>query len=369
MIKLNILRLMYNYAPMNFYNIGDGETVIKAMNNTSDGYKFPKEFTSDELHQIWHQIKIHKRISSVCICLLFIYALYEMIFPQFAILVNNNWYINALIVIFVMIIVSQIITFISTKIFEKRIKNRFGEYERKKFSPPENIDRKYYRLFKMELVKVLVLVIVLMCGFAFISPFSIAKKLLNTHRYNDVVRYTTVWAKIFPIAQEWYSMRGYANYKLGNMQDAINDFEQAYEFGADGFNMTNFDNKIFIKYEIKDYDGAIKDFNKAIKKAKNRDEKDKFLWDKAQFLYNTERYEEALTIYNKLIDRAENDREYLLKDRLYFERAQTYKQLGMDKEADEDMINSGIAPEEIMDYIIPKPMLIIESLDETEFTE
>lgn len=369
MIKFNILRLMYNYAPMNFYNIGEGETIIKALNNTSLGYKFPMVFTSEELHLIWRQIKLHKRISSIFICLLFIYLLYEMIFPQFAILVNNNWYINALIIIFIMIAVSQIITFISTKIFEKRIKKRFGEYERKKFVPSGKIDKKYYNLYKMELVKVLILAIILMLGFAFISPFNIAKKLLNDKRYNDVVRYTTVWAKLFPIAQEWYSMRGYANYKLGNMQDAINDFEQAYTFGADGFNMTNFDNKIFIKYEIKDYDGAIKDFNKEIKKAKNRDEKDKFLWDKAQFLYNIGRYNDALKIYTKLIARAENDREYLLKDRLYFERAQTYKQLGMDKQADEDMINSGIEPEEIMDYIIPEPMLIIENLDEADFTE
>lgn len=366
MIKLNILRLMYNCAPMNFYNIRQGETIIKAMNNPSNGYSFPMEFSSEELESVWRQIKLHKRISSFFIALVFLYLLYEMIFPQFSILVNNNWYINATILIFVMIVVSQIITVISAKIFEKRIKNRFGEFERTKFENPKNIDKRYYKHFKAELIKVLIFAIIMAVGFAFVSPFSIAKKLLNDGRYGDVVRYTTVWAKIFPIAQEWYSMRGYANYKLGNVHDAIKDFDKAYEFGADGFNMTNFDNKIFIKFEIKDYDGAIKDFDREIKKAQ-KSEKDKFMWDKAQFLYNIGRYEEALSIYTKLIQRAENDRDFLLKDRLYFERAQTYKQLGMDNLALADMESSGITPDEAIDYIIPQPMLIIESLEEQEY--
>ena len=362
MIKY-ILRLMYNSTPMNFYTISEGKTTIKSLSNVSSGYKFNKEFEPDEISAVWKQIKRHKRISSIFICLLFIYLLYEAIFPQFQILVNNKWYINAIILIFIMIVVSQIITYISAKIFEKRIKKKFGEFERSKFVTQDEVDKKYYDIFKVELAKVLIVALVIIIGFMFISPFSIAQRLLKSERYNEVIKYTTLWAKLFPIAQEWYTMRGYANFKLGNNKDAVKDFDKAYKLGADGFNMTNFDNKIYIKYIEKDYDSAIKDFNREIRKANNEEEKDKFKWDKAQFLYNIGRYEEALEIYNELISKAEDDHVFLLRDRLYFERSQTYHQLGKEKESIADIENSGISSEEAIDYVIPEPMLIIDNLE------
>ena len=362
MIKY-ILRLMYNSTPMNFYTISEGKTTIKAIHNVSSGYKFDKEFEPDEISVVWKQIKLHKRISSIFICLLFIYLLYEAIFPQFQILVNNKWYVNAIILIFIMIIVSQIITYISAKIFEKRIKKKFGDFEKSKFISPEEVDNKYFDIFKVELAKVLVIALVIIVGFIFISPFNIAKRLLKSERYNEVIKYTTLWAKVFPIAQEWYTMRGYANFKLGNNKDAVKDFDKAYKLGADGFNMTNFDNKIYIKYIDRDYDSAVKDFDREIRKANDEEEKDKFKWDKAQFLYNIGRYEEALEIYNELITKAEEDHVFLLKDRLYFERSQTYSKLGREKESVADIENSGISSEEAIDYIIPEPMLIIDNLE------
>lgn len=359
MIK-NILRLLYNCTPMNFYTLNKGETIIKSINNTCLGYKFFKEFTSDELDLVWNQIKLHKRISSVAICLLFIYLLYEAVFPQFQILVNNSWYINAILLILVMILVCQLITYLSTKIFEKRITKKFGNYEKCTFEPSKNFDKKYYKLFKIELVKVLVLTIVVFICFIFLSPFNIAKRLLVKERYYDVIKYTTVCAKIFPIAQEWYSMRGYANYKLGNYKQAIDDFDKAYEIGAAGLNMTNFDNKIYLKYILKDYDSALEDFDKEINSTYNDEEKDKFIWDKAQFLYNIGKYEQALDIYTQLLVKAEDDKYALLKDKLYFERSQTYEKLGMTDEAKVDFQNSGITEDEKEDYMIPKPVFIFD---------
>ena len=362
MIKY-ILRLMYNSTPMNFYTISEGKTTIKALDNISSGYKFNMEFKPEEISAVWKQIKLHKRLSSIFICILFIYMLYEAVFPQFQILVNNKWYVNAIILVLLMIIVSQVITYISAKIFEKRIRKRFGDFEKSKFVTPVEVDEKYYDIFKVELVKVLIIALVIIIGFIFISPFSIAKRLLKNERYNEVVKFTTLGAKVFPIAQEWYTMRGYANFKLGNNKGAVKDFDKAYKLGADGLNMTNFDNKIYIKYIDHDYNSAIKDFNREIKKAETEDEKDKFMWDKAQFLYNIGRYDEALEIYNELIEKAEEDKVFLLKDRLYFERSQTYQKLGREQESIADIESSGISPDEAIDYVIPEPMLIIDNLE------
>lgn len=362
MSKMNIFKLMYSLSPMNFYTLEEENTTIKSVNNTSLGYEFDRAFTPDEIKSVWSQIKLHKRISTILIFILFIFLLYEYIFPQYAFLVNNSWYINAIIMLAVIAIVCQIITFICTRIFEKSLVKKFGQYKKVRFNPSKEIDEKYYKLFKAEVIKAVVLIIILISGFAFISPFDITKNLLHKGRYKDVVKITTVGAKLFPIAQEWYSMRGYANYKLDNYEQAINDFDKAYNFGADGFNIMNFDNKIFIKYNLNDYDGALKDFDKEIKKTSNENEKDEFLWDKAQFLYNIGKYEDALTIYSELIEKAENDRIFLLKDRLYYERAQVYKKLGQEENYQKDVEASGIEGDDELNPI-PKPALILD--DET----
>lgn len=363
MQKMNLFKQIYKYSPMNFYAVTSNSTVIKSINNTSLGYEFDKIFNAEEIKSAWSQIKLHKRISTILIFLLFIFLLYEFIFPQYSFLVNNSWYINAIIMLVTLGVVCQSITYLCTKIFEKILEKNFGKFKKIKFIPSINIDENYYKLFKIEVIKVLVLLIILITGFSFISPFSCAKQLLAQERYKEAVKFTTIGTKIFPIAQEWYSMRGFANYKLGNYHDAISDFDKAYKLCAEGFNIINFDNKIFIKYIMKDYEGALADFDKEIKKTRGSSENDEFLWDKAQFLYNINQYEEALEIYNELIDKAENDRIYLLKDRLYYERALVYKKLGQEENYQKDVEASGIENDEENLNPIPKPALILD--DET----
>ena len=125
----------------------------------------------------------------------------------------------------------------------------------------------------------------------------------------------------------------------------------------------SFDNKIYIKYILNDYESALKDFDNEIKNTKNDNEKDSLLWDKAQFLYNIGKYKTALSIYNELIDKSEEDRVYLLENRLYYERSQVYKRLKMDKEA---LADEQKAQELDLDIeyqtSIPEPTLILEEI-------
>ena len=363
MFKQKILQLMYNISPMNFYTFDDDSTIIKSIHNSSKGYKFFHKFSSEDIDFVWKKIKLHRRVSAILIGLIFIFLLYEIVFPKFSFLVNNEWYINSIILLLLIAFVCQIITIICKKFFEKILSKKYGDFEVVRFSNQNILDQKYYKLFKFELVKVVAVLLIICTTFIFLSPFKIAKKLLDRQRYKDVIKVTTLGARLFPIAQEWYSLRGYANYKLGSYENAIHDFDLAFKLGADGFNIMNFDNKIFIKYTLKDYEGAIKDFDEQINSTDSDEIKDEFLWDKAQFLYNIEDYEKALDVYNKLIIRAESDRIFLLKDRLYLERAQVYKKLGQDDLAKQDIDNSQDFSGEIT---IPKPTLM---LDEETFEE
>ena len=360
MLKVNILKLMYKYSPMNFYRLDNQKTTIKSTNNTSLGYEFQKEFTTDEIDSVWREIRVHKRFSTISIFILFIFLLYQLIFPKFTLFVNLNWYINALIILALITILYHIINLICQKIFEKRLKNCFGDFVKTKFIKTEFIDKKYYRLFKIELFKALIAILVIIIGFCSISPFDICQKLIDKKHYQQAIRLTTIGSRIFPIAQEWYSLRGYARYKLADYQGAIIDYDRAYSLSADDdTNIMNFDNKIFIKYSLGDYDSALNDFDKEIKNANSEDERDQFMWDKAQFLYNIGKFNEALELYNELIVKSESDRIFLLKDRLYLERAQVYKMLGEKELAQKDIESSEIQDEDSNRNPIPKPVLIL----------
>ena len=361
MFNVNILKMMYKRSPMNFYTFDNETTVIKSVNNTSLGYKFERKFGDDEINKAWGETKICKRWSTILIFLLLITLLYQFIFPKFFLFVNNVWYVNAIIILAIFAFVCQIITKICTIFFERNLKKKFGEFEKTIFKSKKEIDEKYYKLFKIELVKALILILVILGCFSFGSPLKKAQKLIEYERYNEAIKLTTLGSKIFPIAQEWYSLRGYAKFKIGDFDGAISDYDKAYNLGADGFNIMNFDNKIYIKYYTKDFGGALRDFDAAIEAANNDNERDQFMWDKAQFLYHIKNYEDALTIYTDLIDNADEDRIYLLKDRLYLERAQVYKALGQNELAQEDIINSGINDEDSQTNPIPQPTLMPDS--------
>ncbi len=363
MIKLNFLNTLYKQSPMDFYTYtGEKHTLIKSINEFSRGYEFKKEFSREEINAVWKKTRLYKRTSAILIFLFFILLLYGIIFPNFSHFVNNLWYINAIIILAFIAIVCSIISTITSVIFEKNLLREFGEFEKTKFIQSDKIDDEYYKLFKVELTKVLVFITLVCATFGIISPFHKTEKLIEQGNYKKAIQLTNVGISIFPIAQEWYSLRAYAKYKTQDYQGAIKDFDKAYKLGADGANIMNFDNKIYIKYIMGEYNSALEDFDNEINNADNDYEKDSFLWDKAQFLYNIKNYNEALEIYNELIVKAENDRIFLLKDRLYLERAEVYKQLGQENLAQEDLINAGALTSNSEIPAIPKPVLIIDEI-------
>jgi primosomal protein N' (replication factor Y) len=74
-------------------------------------------------------------------------------------------------------------------------------------------------------------------------------------------------------------------------------------------------------------------------------------------------YKEALKIYNRLLINSENDSIYLIKSRLYFERAQVYSKLGMEKLSEEDMAKAEeLNLEPYFQNPIPAPTLLLDNL-------
>jgi len=364
MQKPNILELLYKKSPMDFYTYTDNnETIIKSVKNISTGYKFDKKFSKKEIAQTWNSIKFHKRTSTILIFLIIIAIMYGAIFPNFTFFIDNPWFINLIIILIITLGTFSIVSRLSNIHFELWLEKKYGKFSKTKFISSNKINPDFYHLFTAELCKVGIIILCIILFISVGSPLKVAQNYIYKNKYTDTIKITSVGAIIFPIIPEWYSLRGFAKFQLKDYKGAIKDFEKAYMLEADEYNTTNFDNKIYIKYYNNDYQSALKDFDSEIKNAENDYKKDIFMWDKAQFLYNIKKYNEALELYTELLSKADSDSTFLLKDRLYLERGQVYQILGKNDLAVEDIINSGSF--ELIDEkidSIPKPNLILEDI-------
>jgi len=362
MAKLNILQWLYKHSPVNFYSITDnGETIIKSINNTFTGYKYDRIFPIDDLNNLRKIIKNFKRFTTIAVLLSYFILVYGFVFPHYGLFKNNNIIIGTvLLAVFLPFIILALISLL----FEFYLKKRYGAFERAHFPTTNVIETQSYKDFKFEILKIFVLLTIIGGIYFWVgSPYETTMNLINRGKYSDAVKMATIWSKILPVDAQWYSLRGYARFYDGDYKGAIEDYDKAYQLKDNEYKCMSFDNKIYIKYILNDYESAIDDFDQEIKKTKNEGEKNSLLWDKAQFLYNVGEYKNALNIYNELIKKSEDDRVYLVENRLYYERAQVYKSLGMDKESQADEQKAQELDLDIeYQTSIPEPTLILEEM-------
>lgn len=362
MAKLNILQWLYKHSPVNFYSITDnGETIIKSINNTFAGYKYNAEFSDESLNSLRKVIKNFKRFSTIAVLLSYFILVYGFVFPHYDLFKNNN---AKIIIIVFAIVLPFIVMGIMSFLFELYLKKKYGKFERTHFPSSNVIETQSYKEFKFEILKIFILLMIIGGIYFWIgSPYETTMNLINKGKYSDAVKITTIWSKILPVDAQWYALRGYARFYDGDYKGAIADYDRAYQLKNNEYKSMSFDNKIYIKYILSDYESAIDDFDNEIAKTKNDGERDSLLWDKAQFLYNIGEYKNALKIYNELITKSVDDRIYLVENRLYYERAQVYKSLGMDKES---LADEQKAQELDLDIeyqtSIPEPILILEEM-------
>ena len=165
-------------------------------------------------------------------------------------------------------------------------------------------------------LQIILICIVIAIAIGIYSPVEKALNAIENQNYSKAIKITSIGAKIYPYSK-WYSIRAYAKFQTGDYEGAIEDYNKAFNLETDDYKIINFDNKIYVKYYLKDFEGALNDFDYEIQNSKNDFVKDSFLWDKAQFLYNLKKYDDALKIYNTLLLKSDEDKIYLLKTRLF----------------------------------------------------
>ncbi len=363
MAKVRILKWLFKHSPINFYSVSEnGETIIKSINNTFIGYKFGFEFSQEQIEAIRKLTGRYKRLSTISILVMLFLLIYGIFFPNYTFFYSSAPKMSILVLIALFIPLG--VAFFTTKFFEKYLSKSFGNFTKIHFPASNSIENQSYRDFKIELVKIFILlsaICIVICCIG--SPYTTSASLISKGKYQEAIRITSIWTTILPIEPEWYSLRAYARFQTGDYQGAIKDFDKAYKLEHDEYRMINFDNKIYVKYFIKDYESAIQDFDEEINNAQDEYSKDQFLWDKAQFLYNIGEYKDALKIYNTLLINSDDDNIYLLKNRLFYERAQIYKVLGKEFEASCDLEKAQeLNLEEDFQNPIPAPSMLINEL-------
>lgn len=362
MAKINILQWLYKHSPVNFYSItGKGETIIKSINNTFVGYKYNRVFLDEEINNIRKVIKNFKRLSTITILALYFILVYGFVFPYYKLFESNFIKISVIICV---VLIPFIVLAIMSKFFEIYLNKKFGGFTKSHFPSSNFIETQSYHDFKQEIAKIIILIFVMFFVYINVgSPYETSVNLIKQGEYEKAIKITTIWSKIIPIDPQWYSLRGYAKFHIGDYKGAIEDYDKTYELKNDEYKSMSFDNKIYIKYILNDYNSALEDFNKEINLTKDSNEKNSLLWDKAQFLYNIGEYKKALDIYNDLITKSVDDQIYLVENRLYFERSQVYKKLGKIKESKTDEQKAKDLQLDIeYQNSIPEPILILEEI-------
>ncbi len=361
MAKLNLLQWLYKHSPVNFYSMTkDNETIIKSINNTFSGYKFDYVLSPEQINKVRPVIKHFKRLSTVSILILYLLIIYGIYFPNIELFETCEAKVK---IIITAIFGTFFLLFIISKLFEMYLQKNFGKFTRTHFPSSDFIETQSYKDFKFELVKIFALFIILCSLFVLIgSPYKTTIDLILSGKYNAAIRMTTIWSKIIPIDSKWYSLRAFARFYTQDYEGAIEDYDRAYELDNDEFKSMHFDNKIFIRYFLKDYNVALKEFDKEIERVKDDGEKNSLLWDKAQFLYNIGKLKDALKLYNILIEKAENDRIYLMENRLYYERALVYQKLGKNREYQADLQTSKDLNYDVeFSNSIPQPVILLDN--------
>ncbi len=151
MAKFHVLKWLYKHSPVNFYSITEnGETIVKSINNISIGYKFEKIFTEEQIEKLRKDTRFFKRFSTVIILLSYIALVYGVIFPNYAYFEGSLKHI--LWFLFFVIVMTLLIAFINSRIYELYLRKKYGSYQITHFPSSSSIENQSYREFIFELL-------------------------------------------------------------------------------------------------------------------------------------------------------------------------------------------------------------------------
>ncbi len=296
-------KIFLNSQYCNYY-IDRGCTVLAGIMR-SFGYKYAVKLPQEKLIQI---NATYRKFTTLMNCLagaeilLFIYL---FMFPYFLKLTELPFFIMALSLSAIPLVMLYLTYILINCLYENFLTRYVGTYQKIKFQPNiYNIDPEAYKLYRetpKKSIYVMAFVIIAFIYYAF-TPLVINTTVTNG-KYKNALNMSNIYLKIIPISPDVYAQRAYSKFKLGNYKDAVADYKLANAYSlSQVFNL----DILGVKTYYLPFDEMIKEFDLEIAKREKKVEKQFILAEKANYLLKNKKYNQALTIYNELINTYKN---------------------------------------------------------------
>lgn len=286
----------------------------------SNGYKFQNKFSEEQILKLEKMYRNYTTLLNCAVGIEIVLYIYCVLFPFFVQFLQLPYFI-AVLIFAVPPLVALFLTYVVFDgIYQNKLKE-FGEYEKVKFKAnvynvePSAFDR--YMTTSRKSGYILLIAMLIFIYYAF-TPIFI--DILNTKgKYEQVIKSANLYLKFVPINSDVHAQRAYAKYKLDKFDEAVKDYKAANLYS----NSDTFDYDILgAKIKTISFEDAVKEFDNALAKAEDKASKYYIQGEKAIFLQQNKKYNEALKIYDMLINAYKNNEsEGFAVDNVYYNRS------------------------------------------------
>lgn len=282
------------------YYIDKGCTILAGVMR-SFGYKYAVKLPQEKLAEV---NAVYRKFITLMNCIVgaeILLYVYLFMFPCFLKLIKLPFFVMAF-TLSVIPLLMLYLTYIAVNYFyEKYLVKYVGTFQRVKFQPTiYNIEPVAYETYKKTSKKSVYVLAVMMVIFLYFVFMPVAiDNTVSAGKYQQALRTASLYLKFIPISSDVYAQRAYSNFKLEKYKDAEADYEL-----ANAYSMSNiFDIDILgVKTYYLPCDEMIKEFDAEIASRDKKIEKQFFMAEKANYLMKNKKYNQALAIYNELIN-------------------------------------------------------------------
>ena len=318
------------------YCIESGNTVAAGiMRNV--GYKFFEKFDDEKIQILNSVYRKYTSILNIIVILGIFAFIYLFLFPNYLKLMQLPYYLFIILLSAIPLVGLFLIYIVINKFYENFLSKNFGTFEKTQFKPNiYNVEPKAFEQYLTTPRKssYIATAIILLFMLYIFTPFLISG-FNSAGKYTFAENLSNIYLKFVPINPDIYGQKGYAEYNLKKYKMAEKDYQSANLYSFSNV----YDNDILgVKILDLSFDDSIKAFDSAIYNAEKDENKYFLMNEKAIYLQQNGKYNEAVKIYNQLINAYESKKDTGFEvDFVYYNRGLIKLKLGEIESGNQDI--------------------------------
>lgn len=303
------------------YYIENGCTVLAGIMRNY-GYKYAVKLPQEKLIQV---NAVYRKFTTLMNCIVgveILLYLYLFMFPCFLKLIKLPFFIMGT-TLTILPLVMLFLTYVAVNyLYENYLARYIGTYQKVKFLPTiYNIEPEAYETYRKTPKKSVFVMAFLIIAFLYYALMPmVIDNLVSTGKYEKALKASNIYSKIIPISPDVYAQRAYSKFKLGKYEDAVADYKLANDYSMS--HVFNLD-ILGVKTYYLPFNEMLNEFDAVIAQRDKKIEKQFIMAEKANYLMKNKKYNQALAIYNELINTYKNREDTAFApDEIYFNRGQ-----------------------------------------------